>query len=170
MKSKLYVNTGLFLAVLALAVIGVLAFMPAQRAYAVGPTSTSYFITAPGSSDPCQNPSVLKSVAPIAITSNTTTAIVTAVSGSHITVCKWQYSAIGTTTAVTWEYGTVASTACDTGATVLTGAMLYATAGIYTNSTSDGLTLRTPKSQELCILTAGTTGLQGYVTYVQAVY
>lgn len=170
MKSK-FNAVNIIGAIVVIALIALAALVgPTPKALAVGPGSSQYFTTVPVGSDPCQNPSVLKQSAAISISSATTTNIVTAVTGSYVTVCKWQFSSTGTTATVTWEYGTDVSTACDTGTTALTGAELYATAGIQVNASTDGLTLRTPISQELCILSAGSPNLQGYLTYVQQPY
>ena len=147
-------------------------FNPLPIARAVGPTQTSYFITAPSGSDPCENPSVVKSSGSISVASATTTNLVTAVAGDFISVCKWQVYASGTAPTIQFEYGTDVSTACDTGATALMGAFPVATTTIVVNAPSDGLTLRTPVSQELCLVTGGSSTLSyvGYFTYVQAPY
>lgn len=167
-KSVLSVALAALVIVAALFAISNLGVLPS--AMAVGPTTTSYFITAPVGSDPCENPSIIKTSAPLAITTATTTNVVTAVAGSYVTLCKFQFSTTGTNTTTQWEYGTAVSTACDTGATNLSGAILYATAGIQSSPVSNGLILRTPVSQELCVVTTGTVSLQGFVTYVQQPY
>jgi hypothetical protein len=157
------------------AVIGFGLFSPSVKpAFAAGPTSTSFIITAQSGSDPCQNPSVLKQSAAVSVTTAATTAIVTPVSGDYITVCKWQLNVVGTSPTVEFEYGTVTTTACDTGATALTGAVPVATTTTYTPAANDELNLRVGVvSQELCIVSGGTlsgTGMTGYVVYVQQPY
>jgi hypothetical protein len=148
-----------------------MAVIPPPAAHAVGPTQTSYFITAPAGSDPCENPSVTKFSAPIAITSATTTNLLSAVSGDYITVCKWQFTVVGTSPTIQFEYGTTASTACDTGATALTGAMAIPTTTIFISIGAENMSLRTPISQQLCLVTGGTiTGVEGYFTYTQQPY
>ena len=157
-----------------IAVAAMLMVAVPQHASAVGPTNLSYSITAPAGSDPCQNPSVLKQSASFSVTTAATTAVVTPIAGDFISVCRWQLNAVGTSPTIQFEYGTVASTACDTGATVLTGAVPVATTTTYTGPGGDGLLLRVGVvSQELCIVSGGTlsgTGVTGFVTYVQAPY
>jgi hypothetical protein len=158
---------------LVLFVVGFVMLSPPTIVRAVGPTGLSLFQTAAAGSDPCQNPSVLKQSASIAVTTATTTALVTPIAGDYISVCKWQIYASGTAPSIVFEYGTVASTACDTGATVLTGTMPITTGTTVVNSSSDGLSLRVGVvSQELCLVTAGTSTptWEGYVTYVQQPY
>jgi hypothetical protein len=161
------------IAVFLVVVLGSMSLLlSAPHAFAVGPNITSYFITAPSGSDPCQNPSVAKASASVAITSATTTALVTPTTGNFISLCKFQFTVVGTNPTVQFEYGTVTSTACDTGATALTGAMAIPTTTIFVGVSSDGLMLRTPVvSQELCLVTGGTiTGVEGYITYVSQPY
>jgi hypothetical protein len=157
-------------AILVLALMVMIA--PEQHLLAAGPSGLSLFQTAAVGSDPCQNPSLVKSSAPIAVTSATTTNLVTAVTGSYITVCKFQLSVVGTSPTVQFEYGTDTSTACDTGAAALTGAMVIPTTTIFASIGAENDTLRTPMSQELCLVTTGTGSptFEGYVTYVQAAY
>lgn len=166
---KLYAGLS---AVAVLMVIAItMAVIPPPSAKAVGPTQTSYFITAPVGSDPCENPSVPKASGSISVSSATTTNLVTAVSGDYVTVCKWQIYASGTSPTIQFEYGTDVSTACDTGATALMGALPVATTTTTINVPS-GLTLRTPVSQELCLVTGGSSTLSyvGYFTYTQQPY
>ena len=162
---------GVLVAVVAVVMTAMSLLLPTPHVYAVGPTQTSYFITAPGGSDPCENPSVLKTSASVAVTTAATTNLVTAVAGDFVTVCKWQLSVVGTSPTVQFEYGTDVSTACDTGATALTGAMAIVTTTLFAATGTETTSLRTPVSQELCIVTGGTiTGVEGYITYVQQPY
>jgi hypothetical protein len=165
------VLTAVALSLLLAASAALLLHTGSEQAFAAGPTSTAYFITAANNSDPCENVSVLKSSASVAITSATTTNLVSAVSGDYISVCNWQVSVVGTSPTVQFEYGTTVSTACDTGATALTGAMAIPTTTLFTPASGNGLKLRVPVSQQLCLVSGGTiTGIEGYITYVQAVY
>src|SRR5580658_5541915 len=150
---------------IALLLIALSFWVPTPALRAAGPSGLSLFQTAAVGSDPCQNPSLVKSSAPIAVTSATTTNLVTAVTGSYITVCKFQLSVVGTSPAVQLEYGTDTSTACDTGAAALTGAMVIPTTTIFASIGAENDTLRTPVSQELCLVTTGTGSptFEGYI-------
>jgi hypothetical protein len=160
-------------AVVALLAVGVM-LLPSPSAYATSPGGLSLVQVGALGSDPCQNPSVLKQSASVTISSATTTAIVTAVAGDYITVCNWQLNAVGTTPTIQFEYGTATSTACDTGATALTGAVPVATTTTYLPAPNDELKLRVGViSQELCIVSGGTlttNAIQGSVVYVQQPY
>lgn len=141
---------------------------------AAGPSSSIFTSTPALGSDPCENASVLKQSASVSVTTAATTALVTPIAGDYITVCKWQLNAVGTSPTIEFEYGTVTTTACDTGATALTGAVPVATTTTYVPDTGSGLQLRVGVvAQELCMLSGGTlsgTGITGYLTYVQAPY
>jgi hypothetical protein len=146
-------------------------WVPTPALRAAGPSGLSLFQPAAVGSDPCQNPSITKTSASVAVTSATTTNLVSAVTSDYITVCKWQLTVVGTNPTIQFEYGTTASTACDTGATALTGAMAIPTTTIFTSNGSTDTSVRTPVSQQLCLVTGGSiTGVEGYVTYVQALY
>jgi hypothetical protein len=152
--------------------MGVAALFISPQARSASVNGTYYMITPPGGSDPCQNPSVLKLSAPIAITSATTTNLLSAVSGDYITVCKFQIYASGTAPSVEFEYGTTVSTACDTGATALTGTIPIPTGTVFNSIGAENDTIRTPVSQQLCLVTAGTSTptWEGYFTYTQQPY
>ena len=139
--------------------------------HAVGPATYTISSTVPTGSDPCENISIPKASASVAITSATTTNLVSAVAGNFITVCGFQMSVVGTSPTVQFEYGTTVSTACDTGATALSGAFAIPTTTIFVNGGGAGLKLRTPVSQQLCLVTGGTiTGVEGYISYVSSPY
>lgn len=104
------------------------------------------------------------------ITSATTTALVALSAGKTIYVCSASLHLVGNATAVAavFEYGTGA--AC-TSPTVLTGPYTGATASTATTPVQIGGALgyafKTAASNALCILSAGTAGLNGVVTYTQ---
>jgi hypothetical protein len=116
-------------------------------------------VNLPGTTDPCQNPSLAKSSAVI---SNVTTLaqIVALSAGQAIYVCG---VAVGTTTAgtVTLEYGT--GTNCGTGGTALTGAIPTAVA--IGNLGWGGTIVTAPVGKALCLV--ATTAAYGVVSYVQ---
>lgn len=114
-----------------------------------------------GSSDPCQNPGVLKSSVAVSVSSATTTQLVALSAGKSIYVCGGTISSVGGTS--TLEYGTGAS--CGTGTTTLTGAFPAAS----TVPLGSGLSLlATASGNALCILSgASTTATAGFITYVQ---
>lgn len=118
--------------------------------------------------DPCQNPLILKSSAVINISSATTTELVAAAAGKVVYLCNATLTLNGTTPSIKFEYGTKVSTACDTGATALTGT--YApTAGSMLKLSDPGTQFYTPAANELCAVTAGTStpSWQGHINYVQ---
>lgn len=134
----------------------------------VGITNTA------GSTDPCANPSVLKSSVAIAITSAATTSLV-AVSGSTaVYVCGFSVTisqVVTTANTIKFEYGTGAS--C-TSPTVLTGAYgtggVTAAAPITVSYGAGGPTIFTaPASNGICaVTTIGASGsFEGVLTYVQ---
>ena len=118
--------------------------------------------------DPCADPAKMKSSAAIAQTSGTTAAIIAASSGKSIYVCGLQATAVGTNPTATLESGTQITTACDTTAANLTGAMNpSATVGSISLGAGGSTVLATPASSQLCLITGPTTSIQGVVTYVQ---
>jgi hypothetical protein len=135
----------------------------------VGPTGSTQ--TYPYGSDPCQNSSIAKLPAAVSITTATTTEVVAASAGKKVWVCGFTGSLVGTSATVQFEYGTKTTTACDTGATVLSGALqLPSTAKII--STQQGFSLLvTPASQEICLVTTGTgINVSGTIQYVQGAW
>lgn len=106
----------------------------------------------------------------VTITSATTTALVALAAGKTVYVCNVSLHLVGNATAVlaTFEYGTGA--ACST-PTVLSGP--------YTGSTTPGTTtpvnigsnigyvFKAATSNALCIVSVGTAGINGVVSYTQ---
>jgi hypothetical protein len=152
------------------ALMAVVSFFVSPQVHAAV-NGTYYFITAQAGSDPCENPSVTKFSVPVAISTATTTNLLSAVTGDYITVCKYQFSVVGTSPTVQFEYGTTVSTACDTGAASLSGAMSIPTTTTAISIGAESMTFRTPAGVQLCLVTGGTTpSVQGYITYVQQPY
>lgn len=104
------------------------------------------------------------------ITSATTTALVALTAGQTIYVCGASLHLVGNATAVTatFEYGTGA--ACST-PTVLTGPYTGATASTQTTAVNIGANVgyafKTAASNALCIVSLGTAGLNGVVTFAK---
>lgn len=128
--------------------------------------------------DPCMNPGTAplnKSVAIVGGTA-TSTLLVALTAGKQVWVCEWTLM-IGvsatTATSVQFEYGTQTTNPCDTGTTVLTGAMgsFSTTAGpalLNVNGPYSGATMETTAGQQLCLVTAGPAAginVAGQVTY-----
>lgn len=158
--------SALFVAVLLIAAGMILVPSNVPRAWAQlpGPVISLYSV----GSDKCQNASVLKLSAPVAITTATTTNLVSAIAGDYIDVCKIFVSVVGTSPTLQFEYGTTVSTACDTGATVLSGAMAIPTTTLFQFPAVDSVNLHAPKSDQLCLVTGGTiTGVEGFIVYYQ---
>jgi len=127
-----------------------------------------------GSTDPCQNPAVLKSSAKIQLTTTTAAALVALASGKTVYVCGFAATIQGSATTVgtlQFEYGTQTTNPCDTGATTLTGAFAgNITANVPTAIESPGgyTLFSSAASNQLCAVATGTTiSVQGYITYVQ---
>ena len=127
-----------------------------------------------GTTDPCAAPTVTKNSAAINVTSATTTSLV-AISGSTtIYVCGFSMTiAPSATSADTaqFEYGTGGT--CGSGTTALTGTygngdLTSTTSVVAVNQNGPGTIFKTPASNGLCLLTAGTAvSVQGVVSYVQ---
>jgi hypothetical protein len=123
--------------------------------------------------DPCQLQTIPKQSAAINIVTATTTQLVAAIQGQSVFVCGFSFTLVpaasGTDTAAL-EYGTGAS--CGTGTTALTGTYCAggATAGppLLISHPQGATAFKTPQSNALCLLSAGTTvNVQGVLTYVQ---
>ena len=128
----------------------------------------------PGTTDPCQNPSVIKSSAKISLSSTTAAAVVALASGKIVYVCGFMADIQGSATTVgtvQFEYGTQTTNPCDTGTTTLTPALPgNITANVPTVIPMPGgyTQFATTASQQLCAVATGTTiSVQGYLTYVQ---
>jgi hypothetical protein len=120
-----------------------------------------------GQFNPCQNPSIAKSSAPVAITAAATTSLVTAVAGKRIYVCGFFSTVAGTTPTVKFETGTQTTTACDTGAAALTGTFAIATGDIFNLEAATGL-FKGAAGGQVCLVGGGTiTGIEGFVVYAQ---
>ena len=115
-----------------------------------------------GAGDPCLNPAVVKSNVSIAISTATTTQIV-AISGTKATYVCGFLATFGASTTAQFEYGT--STNC-TGTNALTGVMAPAT-GAVVASRGNGTLFGAPASNGLCIVSTGTGGINGQVSFVQ---
>ena len=113
-------------------------------------------------SDPCLGP---KQGVAISETTNETKLLVAQQSGNYIDVCGVYLSTVGGT--ATFEYGTKVSTACDTGATAITGAIAAGVTISALNSGNASL-MQAAKGTGLCLVTgASTTATVGWITYVQ---
>lgn len=148
-----------FLSVLAVAVVLVFAIR------AVNPANATFTIP-----DPCANQQ--RQVAAINVSTATTTNVVSAVAGEGIYVCGVFLNVSTLSDTIKFEYGTTASTACDTGATALTGAIATPAStptAPYINTFAAGFTqMVVPTGNQLCIVTTGSSpGVQGFITYVQ---
>jgi hypothetical protein len=120
--------------------------------------------------DPCQSPGIPKQSVPIAISAAGTTALVPSYSFKTTTVCGIAATyASGTAPTMQFEAGTQTTTACDTGASTLTGAMnLPATAGQGIVMGAGGALFAAPPGTQVCIVAGGTTPVfNGVLTYVQ---
>jgi hypothetical protein len=126
-----------------------------------------------GTTDPCDNPSVLKSSVPINVVTPTTTSLV-AVSGTKaVYVCGFTVTIAPSATSADTaqlEYGTGA--ACSS-PTVLTGSfgagdVTTATGPTVISLADPGTSMTAPASNGVCLLSAGTTvNIQGILQYVQ---
>jgi hypothetical protein len=118
------------------------------------------------SADPCQSNGTPKQSVALNVSSATTTQLIALSAGKQIFVCGFNFTMVGTAQTAAFEYGTGAS--CGTGTTLLTGTMADGTVsdivvGMYPGST----VMTAPAGNALCILTTGTAGVQGLLTYVQ---
>lgn len=101
----------------------------------------------------------------VAITSATTTELVASDPlGRSVIVCGIFLTISGTNPTAVLKYGTKASSACDTAAVVLTGAMVL-TAGVTTFGNGGIAILATPGGQELCLTSGGTPTIEGWIYY-----
>ena len=119
--------------------------------------------------DPCGSTQVAKSSATYAVSTATTTKVVEFSGTTKVYVCA--FGVVNHTAAaggVTFLYGTQTTTACDTGATNLTGAMdLPSTIGGSLIVGTGNTVFSGASAKALCITNTGTSGLNGWVTYVQ---
>lgn len=125
-------------------------------------------VVAPVAVDPCQSPAINKPSVAINITTATTTEVVAAVASAKVFVCGWSLTAGGTTPTALIETGTKTTTACDTGAAALTGAMAPSVGANLKSAGTGAMQVTGAASGEICIVSGGTTpSLQGYLSYVQ---
>lgn len=116
-----------------------------------------------GQFNPCQNPSITKVSKGVALSAGTT-SLVAAVAGQKVYVCGFAASFGGTTPAMTFITGTQTTTACDTGAANLSGAILP-TSGTFVNMVVPGAIAIGAASGQVCALVVGS--IQGVMTYAQ---
>lgn len=143
-----------------------LIFLPFFPAHAQGPQGSfnAFIVGYTAASDPCQNPTVTKSSVAIAVTSATTTKLVTLASGKKVYVCGLHASLTGTTPSILFESG--GSTTC-TSPTSLTGA-IQPTSGSMVNLDSGTVQFTGASGAALCVVTGGTvTFFEGYLVYLQ---
>lgn len=115
-------------------------------------------------SDFCQSPNPAKSSAAINC-SGTGECKLVAAANQQIQVCALVIQLGGTSPTAQFDYGTKASTECDTGTTHLTGALPSAS-GYILNGPLDYFTA--PAGNELCVNLGGTSPTAvGVLTYVQ---
>jgi len=105
-----------------------------------------------------------KSSVPVAITTATTTQLVALAANKIVHVCGFDAS-FGATTTAQLEYGT--GSACGTGTTVLTGTYAPATGTLWEAGNGNSTFTKTIASNALCLVSTGTGGIQGVLTYVQ---
>lgn len=117
--------------------------------------------------DPCTSPTAVLKSASIAIAAATTTEIVAAVAAKTVTLCSCLIQDTGAATSLQWETGTKAVTACDTGAAVLSGALLNES-GRIPNLGNQQTQVVGALAGELCAVSVGAAvDLRGYCTYTQ---
>jgi hypothetical protein len=115
-------------------------------------------------SDWCQSPNPAKSSKRIHLSGTGEALLVDAVTNQSIQACAFSIDLGGSTPTAEFDYGTQASTACDTGATALTGAMSAAHAAMAGPLDY----FAAPAAKQLCLNLGGTNPTaEGWVTYVQ---
>ena len=127
------------------------------------PFATETLTNVAGSTDPCQNPSVLKSSAVINVASAGEASLVALATGKAIYVCGLVDGSNGTTPSLTLQQGTVAG--CASGTTAISGTMVFVTS-TNINLGWGGTIVTVPAGDVLCALTVGAAHA-GIVTYVQ---
>jgi hypothetical protein len=105
--------------------------------------------------------------AKISVSTGTTTLLIAApIASQAIRVTHFDLFAAGTGNA-SLEYGTQASTPCDTGATALTGVYTM-TAGTNTsNGDGSAVVLNVPPGQQVCLLTTASVLIAGSIAWEQ---
>jgi len=127
------------------------------------PVATEIIGNVAGSGDPCQNPSVAKSSVSVAISTATTTQLVALTTGKIVYACGFSAS-FGASTTAQFAYGT--GSACGTGTTALTGVFAPGT-GVVLGLSAEGAHFQTIASNALCLVSTGTGGINGVLTYIQ---
>lgn len=117
--------------------------------------------------DPCQVASIPKSAAAVNIGSATTTNVIAKAAGKVTYVCSFVASAAGTNPTVLFKYGTLTSTACDTGAVSLTGTFAPTAGTVLALGQGDGTVFQSATNTDICVTTGGTPSVQGVINYVQ---
>lgn len=125
----------------------------------------AFLFAAPAWAGSCDDPGATKQSAALNVGSATTAAVVTAPPTLRVHVCSFAATLAGTSPTVKFLYGTQSSTACDTGATALSGAFAP-TAGQPMNAGYGDDLFIVPPGQQLCVTVGGTSpSLQGVLTY-----
>ena len=116
----------------------------------------------PVSQDLCFNSA--KTSVSVAISTATTTQLVALATGKIVHVCGFNAS-FGATTTAQLEYGTGSS--CGTGTTALTGVYAPGTGVVLNVGNANSTVTKTVVSNALCLVSTGTGGVNGVLTYVQ---
>lgn len=116
----------------------------------------------PVSQDLCFNGA--KTSVSVAISTATTTQLVALTAGKIVHVCGFN-ATFGASTTAQLEYGT--GSACGTGTTALTGVYAPATGTYVSMGTGEATVTKTVAGNALCLVSTGTGGINGVLTYVQ---
>lgn len=143
------------------------AGVTAASTAAVAATPAIVVAQSPNGADPCANPNVAKSSVALNIASAISTKVVALTSSQIIYVCGYSGTVTGTSPTVQFTYGTNVAAECDTGATILTGAM-EPVDGSFIAAFTPATMFKTAASKDLCVVTTGTTPhFKGVLTYVK---
>lgn len=114
--------------------------------------------------DPCFSSLPKLSVA-VSISTATTTQLVALSAGKAVYVCAFAVQ-MGASTSAVLEFGT--GSACATGTTALTGAYtVAASSAMFVNPGHGQTIVQTTAGKALCVLSTGTGGINGVLSYVQ---
>ena len=127
-----------------------------------GSVTASLSTINPVSQDLCFNSA--KTSVSVAISTATTTQLVALATGKIVHVCGFNAS-FGATTTAQLEYGT--GSTCGTGTTALTGVYAPGTGVILNVGNANSTVTKTIASNALCLVSTGTGGINGVLTYVQ---
>jgi hypothetical protein len=112
--------------------------------------------------DLCQSPTST----PVAISSATTSKLISGTAGQQTRICGFLLSFTGTN--FQFVQGATVSTPCDTGATNLSGAFAPATAAPIPYGGAGMSIIIAKAGQDVCVITTGSTpSLQGVLSSVQ---